>query len=319
MIIFLYGHDSYRSKEKLDEIVHHYKEVKKSTLNLIYVDAKEASFSDFYDHFKISPMFAEKKLVILKNVFLNKSFQEDFLKEIKNLESFKDIIVVYESEVVDQRLKLFKVLLKGSKSQEFTLLDAKNLRDWAQKEFEKQNPFGAAQGGQKINMDALGLLISYVGNDLWQLSSEIKKLTDFKKGLVIKKDDVELLVRPKVEVDIFKTIDALAQKNKKQALLLMQKHLDNGDDPLYLISMIAYQFRTLLIVKELAEKGLMYNSIVKKSGLHPFVVKKSYFACSSFSFEQLKNIYKRVFQVDLDIKTGKIDSETALDLLVSSI
>lgn len=311
MIIFLYGQDAYRSKEKLDEIVRHYKEVRKSALNLIYIDAKDISFFDFYDHFKISPMFAEKKLMIVKNVFLHKKFQEDFLEEVKHIQSFKDIIVVYESEVVDQRLKLFKVLLKESKSQEFTLLDAKNLRDFAQKKFEMQ--------GQKINMDALSLLLNYVGNDLWQLSNEVKKLVNFRKGLVVKKEDVELLVRPKIEVDIFKTIDALAQKNTKQVLLFMQKHIDNGDDPLYLISMIAYQFRTLLMVKELAEKGLMYNSIVKKSGLHPFVVKKSYFACSKFSFHELKNIYKKTFQIDSDIKAGKIDSETALDMLVSSV
>jgi DNA polymerase-3 subunit delta len=83
--------------------------------------------------------------------------------------------------------------------------------------------------------------------------------------------------------------------------------------------MIAYQFRNLLLVKELAERRLMYNSIVKKSGLHPFVVKKSYFNCSKFSFDELKNIYKKIFQIDLDIKTGKIEPETALDLFVTSI
>ena len=44
--------------------------------------------------------------------------------------------------------------------------------------------------------------------------------------------------------------------------------------------------------KELSEKGLMYASIVKKSGLHPFVVKKSYFLCRQFSFLELKKLSK---------------------------
>ncbi len=334
MIIFLYGQDSYRSRQKLEEVISHYKSSGKSGLSLMYVDALKVNFSDFYDQFKISSMFAEKKLVILKNVFAGssthsnasgqagsgqaKKFQEEFYEEIKSLENMQDVVVVYEDGECDKRLKLFKSLLKECKCQEFALLDGRQLKAWTQKELEKLRG--------KINLDAMDLLISYVGADLWRLSGELKKLANFtagdvsaKQGRSIRKDDVEALVRPNVENDIFKTIDALATKNKKQALLLLKKHLDGGEAPLYLLSMIGWQFRNLLMVKELAEKGLMYASIEKKSGLHPFVVKKNYFMCSQFSFEELKKIYRRIFQIDSDIKTGKVEAETALDLLVAQI
>jgi len=295
----------------LDEIVLHYKDSGKSGLNLISLDAKDVSFSDFYDNFKISSMFAEKKLIILKNVFAGRNFQEDFVQEVKNIESLKDVVLVYENEGPDARLKLFKTLLKSCKCQEFAPLAGAGLKKWAQEEFQKL--------GQKINLDALDLLLNYAGNDLWRLSGEINKLANYKTSAVIKKEDIELHVRPRIELDIFKTIDALAAKNKKQALALLHKHLDGGEVPLYLLSMIAYQFKNLLVVKELAQQGLMYASIVKKSGLHPFVVKKTYYACNQFSFEELKKIYQKIFQVDLDIKTGKIEAETALDIFVASI
>ncbi|OGZ69351.1 MAG: DNA polymerase III subunit delta [Candidatus Staskawiczbacteria bacterium RIFCSPHIGHO2_02_FULL_42_22] len=311
MILFIYGDDSYRSKEKLDEIISHYKEVRKSGLNLMYVDATTGTFADFYDRFKISPMFAETKLVILKNVSSSKQFQEDFLQEITILQTLKDVIVIFEKEKIDQRLKLFKTLLKECKCQEFALLDARQVTAWVGKELEKL--------GAKINKDALDILARYAGNDLWRLKQEIKKLADFKRGLVIKKEDVELMVAPNIENDIFKTIDALAEKNKTRALQLLHTHLDSGENALYLLSMVAYQFRNLLMVKELSEEGLMYASIIKKSGLHPFVVKKTYFQCRQFSFEELKNIYRRIFSVDADIKIGKIEPETALDLLISKM
>ena len=312
MIIFLYGQDSYRSKKKLEEIIDHYKKIHKSGLNLIYIDAAQTDFTDFYNSFKSSSMFAEKKLLVVKNVFSNKKFQEDLLTEIKNINSFKDIVVVYESDAVDERTKTFKTLIKACKSQEFKPLDAKELKVWAREQFEAS--------GQKINLDALDLMISYAGNILWQLSNEIKKLSDFKRGLTIKKEDVDALVKPNnLQGDIFKTIDALAQKNKKQALLLLQKHLDSGEVPLYLLSMIAWQFKNLLVVKELAQKGMMYNSIVKKSGLHPFVVQKNYFMCNQFTLEELKGIYQKIFTIDLGIKTGNIEEEPALHLLVAQI
>ena len=87
MIYFIYGEDSYRSKRKLAEIILSYKKIHKSGLNLIYIDAEKENFKDFYSNFKITPMFAEKKLIILKNVFINKKFQEDLLEGIKKIKN----------------------------------------------------------------------------------------------------------------------------------------------------------------------------------------------------------------------------------------
>lgn len=58
------------------------------------------------------------------------------------------------------------------------------------------------------------------------MSNEIKKLVSYKNNKIIKLEDIGLLVRSKIETDIFKTIDAIAEKNKKQALNLLHKHLE---------------------------------------------------------------------------------------------
>ena len=311
MIYFIYGQDNYRAKEKLQEIINQYKLVHKSGLNLIQIDAKEKNFKDLFDNFKIVSMFDEKKLIILKDIFSNQKFGEDFLNEIKVLKNSKNVIVIFEKDEVDQRTKLFKYLIKNTKCQKFSLLDSRGLKIWFKKESEKYK--------LKIDSTAEAMLLSYVGNDLWQLVNEIKKLVNFKPNKLIKKEDIILQVRPKIENDIFKTIDSIASKNKKQALSFLHQHLNDGDNSLYLLSMIAYQFRNLLIIKEMIDKGLPYATIQKKSGLAPFVVSKTYYLSNQFTFLELKKIYQKIFQVDLNIKTGKIDAETALDLLVAEI
>jgi DNA polymerase III subunit delta len=311
MLYFIFGEDSYRAKRKLEEMISGYKKVHQSGLNLIYIDAGEKDFKDFHSNLKTNSMFAEKKLIILKSLFDNAKFQEDFMENMKGLEELKDIIVIYEDRAPDQRTKLFKALQKTAKCQEFSSLEPAMLKRWVAAEFEKNKV--------TINPDALDLLASFVGGDLWAMANEINKLSSYRSGSTVNRQDVELLVKPNTENEIFKTIEAVASKDKKYALSLLHKHLEDGDNALYLLSMIAYQFRNLLTIKELQDMQTPYGMIAKKSGLHPFVVQKTYNLCSQFSMPNLKKIYQNIFQVDSDIKTGKIEAETALDILLSEI
>lgn len=196
-----------------------------------------------------------KKINNFKNIFGDIKFQEEFLENIQDIENLKDIVVVYEDNTVDQRTKFFKALQKYAKCQEFNCLQPVMLKKWVAQEFEKNKA--------RINPDALNLLIDFVKNDLWQMANEINKLSSYKRDSIVEKEDVELLVKPNIENDIFKTIEAVASKDKKQALFLLHKHLENGDNPLYLLSMISYQFRNLLTIKELQNKQNPYATIAK--------------------------------------------------------
>ncbi|MBI2053937.1 MAG: DNA polymerase III subunit delta [Candidatus Staskawiczbacteria bacterium] len=319
MIIFLYGEDTYRSRQKLNEIIDHYKKIHKSGMSFglfNFLDdgrGSEQVFLDFKNKAsQISLFSGEKKLLVVLNIFSDDILRDKFLKEAKDFSESEDVIILlYEPSKIEKKDPLFKFLNKNAKCQEFNLLKGVLLKNWLKKEFEI---FKA-----EIDESALERFFCRVSSDLWHVSNEIKKLACFKNGKKITKDDVDLFLKPKIENDIFKTIDALASKNKKEAISLLHKHLESGENVLRLLSMIAYQFRTLLIIKELAEKKNPYPAIAKKSGLHPFVVKKTYYLCSRFSFSELKKIYQKIFQADLDIKSGRLEPEAALELLVSEI
>jgi len=333
MIIFLYGPDTYRSRQKLNEIIEHYKKVHKSGLNLKYFDDENLNFQDFKDEVRQTSMFAEKKLIILAEAFPNSEFKEKFLKGAKIFRDAEDVILFYETGQIPEKDSLFDFLIKQAKCQEFKPLEGQRLRNWIKKEFEKY------QTG--IENKALDKLIEFVGSNLWQMSNEIRKLVSYRaprqrgeggkenevlfdhkskyKNIEISSGDIELLVKPKIETDIFKTIDALALKDKKQALGLVHKHLEKGDSPLYLLSMINFQFRNLLIVKDLIQKYRSPYIPSKVTNLHPYIIKKSYSLAQKFTIQELKKIYQKIFQVDLDIKTGRVEPEVALDLLIAEI
>lgn len=308
MLIFIHGKDNYRSKQKLKEIIEEYKKKHKSGLNLRFFD-KKTRFQDFKDQINQSSMFSEKKLAIIKEAFSNKSFKEGFLEEGSNWVDSDSVIVFYEPDKVSKKDPLFKLLKDKAKCQEFKPLKGKKLRSFVKEQFKKYSC--------NIDNKALSLFINFVGSDLWRASNEVKKLAAFKEE--VKEKDIRELVKPKIETDIFKAIDALIDRDKKKALTLINAHLKEGDSPLYLLHMINYQARNLLVVKDLSQKGLSYNNMRKKANLHPFVFKKSFNQSKRFKLGEIKKIYHKIFRADLDIKTGKEEPEAALEKLVAEL
>jgi DNA polymerase-3 subunit delta len=92
--------------------------------------------------------------------------------------------------------------------------------------------------------------------------------------------------------------------------------LNEGEHPLALLGMIVRQFRILIQVKELTERGLSQQDIATRLKLHRFVVQKAVRQAMNFSLEQLEVIYQKLLDTDMAIKTGQMDEVLALDMLV---
>ena len=310
MIIFLFGPETFLASLKLKEIVKRYKEIYKSQINLKVFEAEELDFQKFKEAFFSLGMFDGKKLIILKDIFSNQEFLEKFEKEKEKFVASKDIVLIYEKGE-PKNSPLFNFLLKNSKWQRFDPIEGQRLRYWAKKRF--------LEYGVKIENEALEKLIFFVGNDLWRLENEIQKLVCYKKKEKIVEKDIEILTEKAITTDIFKTIDAISQKKKGIALKLIHKHIKSGDNPFYLLAMINFQFKNLLLVKDFMMRKKSYSEILRESGLHPLVFKKSYFQSQKFSLEELKKICQKIFQIEIFTKTGKIEPSLALDFLIAEI
>lgn len=320
MIIFLYGEDSYRSRQKINEIIDRYRQKHKTGFNLRRIafnpPAGRGEFDTFKKAVETQSMFDEKKLIIIENILGQKGgFLEEILGYLKRSGIVKDkevVVVFYESNKADKRGALFKFLVgKDISSQEFQVLDQRRLEGWIEKE--------VARRGGKIDPGATRKIGEDVGGDLWRLSGEIEKMVSFRQECPIRKEDVSLFIKPKINNNIFDTIEALARRDRKSALRLLCRHLDEGENEIYLLTMFIYQFRNLLVVKDLADQGLSYSEIGKRTKLHPFVVKKSFQQIKNFSADALKAIYRRLAELDMEIKTGKIEPRAALEMVVLEI
>jgi len=316
MVIFLYGQDTYRIRQKLNELIEKYKEKNKSRLGFYFLDAsdreKQFDFFEFVKSLRQTSMFREKKLIIVLNPF-EKNFKENLLKIKQKIFNSDNIIIFCQEGEINPQDLFFKFLKANAKCQKFDFLTIQKTKKWAEKEIKKNLDVS-------IEEKALNKLVENTGPDLWKLNNEIRKIISYcREKKIIKIEDVKVLIKPSFEINIFKTIDALSSKNKKEALNLIYRHIEKGESPLYILSMINYQFRNIFLVKELIEKRYPFSLIIKKTKLSPFVAKKSYFQSQKFSFEDLKKIYQKIFKTDLEIKNGKKDPQAGLEMLIAEI
>jgi len=315
MIIFLYGKDSYRLREKVGELVAGYRKKHPSGLNLVFLDEK-TSFREVYDQERQVSMFNEKRLIVVPNVIENENFKKDFLQKKEKLLATDNIIILFYEGEVKASDKLLSFFLKEKKKnsrqvmcQEFEVLSESKLKSWIKKRFEENKV--------RVEEEVVSALSRMGGNDLWRIKSEVDKLSLYKKE--IKKEDMDLLVSVDMEANIFKTIDALAQRESRKAALSLYNHLQKGDNPHYLLAMIAYQLRNLIAVSYLISEGLSYEEAKKKAALHPYVFQKTYRQAESFSLEELEHLYSKLFEIDLKTKTGQLDPALGLHLFLFEI
>ncbi|MFA5714183.1 MAG: DNA polymerase III subunit delta [Candidatus Paceibacterota bacterium] len=299
MIILLHGEDIYRMKMKVSEIMEEHKQKHKSGLNLRCLEAKNISFDDLRNEMLGVSMFKEKKLIVVSDLFSNSKLKEDMLEKGKVFVDSDNVLLLTERTSILKKEKLLSFLEKEGKIQEFEPLKGVKLNSWVKKEVEELKG--------EIEERALEKLTEYVGGDLWQMENEIKKLVSYSRK--ISEKDVDDMVRPKYESNIFDTIDAIAIKDRKKAIKLLKEHIQKGDSVLFLLSMIASQIRNMISVK--ADSGV--------TGMHPFVLRKATFQAKNFSIEDLKRIYRKIVDLDSEIKVGKIEQDIALDVLISEI
>jgi len=325
MIIFLFGEDYFRSSQKTIEIKNKFLSSDSSSSGLSIFDFEEnINAKDILGAFTTANLLAPKRLVIVKNL-ISKALAGDqkeildFLKKKKDeLASDENLVVIFLEKDSPKKsnalYKFFETLGDKIKKQNFEKLSGEKLNAWIVKRIKSLDEKSG------ISRGALEKLILFTGGNMFSLNQEIHKLVNFSDEKIVSEKDVEEIVKAETDINIFNTIDALANNNKKEAITLLHNHLAKGEDPFYIFSMFIYQFRNLLKVADLKENfGANEYEISRITKMHPFVIRKSFSQTKNFPLEKLKKIYQKLADLDTAIKTGKMDIKLALDKFVAEL
>jgi len=212
-----------------------------------------------------------------------------------------------------EKNKLFKAL--GGEAEVYTypfpLLSGAELTKWVTTRAYELNA--------RFDRAALTSLVERVGSDLWQMNNEIQKLAAYTDGEAVTREMVDGMVRASFEDQIFQLVDAVAQKKSAGAIRLLEEERVSGASDHYIFSMLLRQVRILLGVRSMLDDNPRSGKqeVASQLKLHPFVAQKALAQAKQFELDVLKNTYDLLFELDSGSKTGKIDAEMAVDLVVA--
>ena len=312
MVYLLYGTVDYLINKTIDKII---SDNKIDEFNINKYDLTNSLLTDIINDASSMSLFSDKKIIIVNNAYIftgnNKKYlEQDTLELEKYLNNVNDntiLIFNVNSEKLDERKKITKLIKKNGLVKDFNCIDnislVKNLFD-----------------DYSISNDNVKYLISRVGDDSSLLASEIEKIKIYKnEDKTITFDDITNLTTKSLEVNNFKLIDAIINKNKAEAFNLYQDRIKLNEEPIAIIISLANQIRIMYQVKQLYLNGYTENNIASILKIHPYRVKLASQNAKKYDSNILLNYLKQLADLDINIKTGKVDKTLGLELFIIAL
>lgn len=326
MLYVLAGEDDYSRRQALEKIKKALGDPSALATNTSTFDS-QVTLGQLKNACETVPFLAEKRLVIVEGLLgrfePDKSSRKkakptpeqdiprkSFATVINQLPEFTALVLI-DGKVSD-RNPLLQEISPKTEVHSFPLLKDAALRQWIAKRI--------AEVGAKISPRAADLLVRFVGNNLWAMSNEIDKLVQFAGSRTIEERDARELVSYVHEASVFAMIDAILDYRADVAERLLEQLIQQGAPPAYLLTMLARQASLIVRAKELASQRKPKVEIQSRLGLAlEFVLRKTLEQAEKYSLTQLKELYHKLLEADLSIKTGRFDGELALNILVAEL
>lgn len=320
MLYLLHGPETFLRDEAIAKLEARVGDPAMADLNVIRLQGRSLSVPELIHVCDAIPFLSERRLVIVDGLAgrmsgrsAPKGLLEALTAYLPNLPDSTDLVFI-EEELLRSSHKLLKLVEQcGGRTKAFAQLKGRALENWVGR-WTKAH-------GCRIEPRAVHELTTYVGNNLRLLAIELQKLGTYvgAEG-VIRVQDVQKLVSYVREESIFDLVDALGQRNGAKAIKLFHQLLDEGKEALFVFAMIVRQFRMIMQAKSLSAQHAPLPQVMKAMGIrHRFIVDKMMQQASNFELARLQAIYHDLQRIDVQIKTGQIEAELALDVFMVQV
>lgn len=306
-VYLLTGEDVFRKREFIAQIT---AAAAPDEFNIYTSSADKADMGEALALANTAPVFSTRRMVILTGVEkLRKDPKEALARYLQNPLDTTILLLTHNDS---KKLKTDKTLAAAAETHgqvaNFAELKREELGLWVKNRLSSQ--------GLTADFDAVETLCEAVGADLSALAQEIEKLSLYtadRTNKTISKEDVLAGVGFSKEENPFALSNAVQYLNKNRALALVDKLLDDGEEPAAVLAKISYPVLKMARVKRLSAAGMAQAEIMRAAGLM-FWEQSLITSARNYPSEAifLKTL-NRIIQTDKAFKTSSsTDPKTAL-------
>jgi DNA polymerase-3 subunit delta len=272
-------------------------------------EGDKANWAEIHDELETLPFLSPRRLVIIDRA-------EPFItRERPRLEKYfiepsKTGVLVLDVQSWPANTKLAKLLPETA-----TIVcktpAAQKLPEWC-------GQWCADQHGKALSAPAARLLIDLVGTDMGLLDQEMAKLAIYAgNNSRIDTADVDQLVGQSRIENTWKIFDLIGAGQTGAALTLLDRLLDQGEEPLRLLGAFSMQLRRLAQAARLHSQGQSVPDALEHAGVPPFGRRSAEQQLRHLGRRRLDKIYDWLLETDLGLKgSSPLPPRTLLERLV---
>jgi DNA polymerase III subunit delta len=254
----------------------------------------KAIFAEVFDELDTVPFFDPKRVVLVENAdpFVTK-YRGELEKKLTHLPATGLLILDVKTWAGNTRLaKLIDnaatIVCKAPASQHL----ARWCSDWCSAQYQKQLPADAAR-----------LLTELVDPEMGLLDQELLKLSIYIGARPkIEFADVDTLVGNNRAQDIWKIFDAIGTGNVKDALAIVNRLFDQGEEPLRIVGAMSFQLRKLAQATRLTTQGVSLGAAVAQAGIPPFKLRDAETQIRHLGRRRLDRLYDWLLEINMDLR-----------------
>jgi DNA polymerase-3 subunit delta len=179
----------------------------------------------------------------------------------------------------------------------------------------------AKASGAQFAPGAFERLLALIdGAHTGEMAGEIDKLVTYANGRAITIEDVDEVVSGARSFEYWDLTDAVIDGRADKALGVLRRMDVKAQPPQLLTYMLVRQYRQLLLAQALLREGRNMQQIGTELGIRSeFPLRKVIDQASRYPAEALEAAYRRLLESDVAVKTGVLDADAALEVLVVAL
>lgn len=295
-LYFIYGEEEFLAGRAVSRLVEKLVAPDFRDFNFTTLYAKECKAEQIIDTAMTLPMFAERRVILVKRAEELKAEELEQLMPYVNSPSPQTCLIFLASKI-DQRRKFFLELKKSDLLVEFKKMKDDQLPGFVRREAETH--------GKRVDPAAADLLVYCCGNSLREIVSQVEKLSTYvgTRGLIAV-DDVKAIVSDTKTDTVFELANALGSRNLEKSARQLQMLLRDADAPYMLVGALARHFRQLCMIRELLDKRVPHDEISRIVKVNPYFLKGMIVQAEKFLMDEYRKIFTLLHEADMGLKSG---------------